>query len=142
MIEDPRWELALLATVQAFYQRLLSEQLGGEIPAPAELAADIISHTDDVHSTLQKMHRWIQLLDMAITPAMLRLGMPPELDAEVAEALLRYFARHRDDSAANRNKTDLVATFLYRHPRVPGQWEQHEAMDWTAPLRFRRWKSR
>lgn len=135
MVEDPKWELALLATVQAFYHRLLSEHLGGQLPAPAELAADVISRNDDLPLTLQRMQLWIQLLDMAITPAMLRLGMTPELDAEVAEAMLRYFARHRDDSAANRDKTDLVATFLFRHPRVPGQWERRGyGLDGSIPL--------
>ena len=135
MVEDPQWELALLATVQAFYQRLLSEQLGGQLPAPAELASDAIGHADDVRPTLEKMHLWVQLLDMAITPAMLRVGMKSDLDAEVAEALLRYFARHRDDSAANRDKTDLIVTFLYRHPRVPGQWERRGyGLDGSIPL--------
>ena len=135
MVEDLQWELALLATVQAFYQRLLSEQLGGKLPAPAELAHDVIGHTDDVRSTLQQMHLWIQLLDMAITPAMLRMGMQSDLDPEAAEALLRYFARHRDDSGANRDKTDLVATFLFRHPRVPGQWERRGyGLDGSIPL--------
>jgi len=134
LVEDPKWELALLATVQSFYQRLLSDQLGGEMPAPAELAPDVISHTEDVRFTLDQMHLWIQLLDMAITPAMLRLGVS-DLDPEVAEALLRYFARHRDDSGANRDKTDLVATFLFRHPRVPGQWEQRGyGLDGSIPL--------
>ena len=135
MVEDPKWELALLATVQSFYQRLLSDQLGGELPAPAELAPDVISHADDVRSTLDQMQLWIQLLDMAITPAMLRLGVQSDLDPEVAEALLRYFARHRDDSGANRDKTDLVATFLFRHPRVAGQWEQRGyGLDGSIPL--------
>ena len=135
MVEDPNWELALLATVQAFYQRLLGEQLGGEIPTSAELAPDVIGHAEDVRATLGKMHLWVKLLDMAISPAMLRVGMKPDLDAEVAEALLRYFARHRDDSAANRDKTDLVATFLYRHPRVPGQWERRGyGLDGSIPL--------
>ena len=135
MVEDPNWELALLATVQAFYQRLLSEQLGGELPAPAELAPDAIGQTEDARPTLQKMYLWVQLLDMAISPAMLRVGMKPDLDAEVAEALLRYFARHRDDTAANRDKTDLVSTFLYRHPRVPGQWERRGyGLDGSIPL--------
>lgn len=134
LVEDPKWELALLATVQSFYQRLLSDQLGGEMPAPADLAPDVISHAADVRATLDQMHLWIQLLDMAITPAMLRLGMQ-DLDPEVAEALLRYFARHRDDSAANRDKTDLVATFLFRHPRVAGQWEQRGyGLDGSIPL--------
>lgn len=135
MVEDPQWELALLATVQSFYQRLLSDQLGGELPAPAELAPNVISHTEDVRSTLDQMQLWIQLLDMAITPAMLRLGVQSDLDPEVAEALLRYFARHRDDSGANRDKTDLVATFLFRHPRVTGQWEQRGyGLDGSIPL--------
>jgi len=135
LVEDPRWELALLATVQAFYQRILSEQIGGTLPTPAELTRDALTQAHDVRRTLQEMHRWNQLLDMAITPAMLRLGMTSDLDAEVAEALLRYFARHRDDSAANRDKTDLVATFLYRHPRVPGQWERHGyGLDGSIPL--------
>ena len=135
MVEDPKWELALLATVQSFYQRLLSDQLGGELPAPAELAPDVISHTDDVRSTLDQMQLWIQLLDMAITPAMLRIGVQSDLDPEVAEALLRYFARHRDDSGANRDKTDLIATFLFRHPRVAGQWEQRGyGLDGSIPL--------
>ena len=135
MVEDPKWELALLATVQSFYQRLLSDQLGGELPAPGELAPDVISHTDDVRSTLDRMQLWIQLLDMAITPAMLRIGVQSDLDPEVAEALLRYFARHRDDSGANRDKTDLIATFLFRHPRVAGQWEQRGyGLDGSIPL--------
>jgi hypothetical protein len=135
LVEDPKWELALLATVQSFYQRLLSDQLRGELPAPAELAPDVISRATDVRSTLDQMQLWIQLLDMAITPAMLRLAVQPDLDPEVAEALLRFFARHRDDSGANRDKTDLVATFLFRHPRVAGQWEQRGyGLDGSIPL--------
>jgi len=135
LVEDPKWELALLATVQGFYQRLLSDQLGGELPAPAELAPDVICHARNVRSTLDQMQLWIQLLDMAITPAMLRLGVQSDLDPEVAEALLRYFARHRDDSGANRDKTDLVATFLFRYPRVAGQWEQRGyGLDGSIPL--------
>jgi hypothetical protein len=135
LVEDPKWELALLATVQGFYQRLLSEQLGAELPAPAELASEAIGHSDDVRSILERMHLWIKLLDMAITPAMLRVGIHQDLDPEVAEALLRYFARHRDDSDSNRDKTDLVATFLFRHPRVPGQWERRGyGLDGSIPL--------
>jgi len=135
LAEDPKWELALLATVQGFYQRLLSEQLSGELPVPAELASESIRQSNEVRSLLERMHIWIKLLDMAITPAMLRLGIRPDLDAEVAEGLLRYFARHRDDSGSNRDKTDLVATFLFRHPRVPGQWERRGyGLDGSIPL--------
>jgi hypothetical protein len=135
LAEDPKWELALLATVQGFYQRLLSEQFGEDLPVPSALAIDSIRHSSDVRETLRRLHLWIRLLDTATTPATLRLGMCDELDPEVAEALLRYFVRHRDDSDSNRDKTDLVATFLFRHPRVPGQWERRGyGLDGSIPL--------
>ncbi len=135
MAEDPKWELALLASVQGFYQRLLGDYLGGEIPTPAELTPEIVRQADDVRGVLDQMHIWIQLLDRASTPAMLRMGMRSDLDPEAAEALLRYYARHRDGSDLSRDKTDLVATFLYRNPRVPGQWEQSGyGLDGSLPL--------
>src|SRR5215468_1673198 len=113
----------------------MGDHLGGEIPAPAELTPEAIGRTEDVRHTLVRMKLWIQLLDMAVTPSLLRQGMATDLDAEIAEALLRYFARHRDDSATNRDKTDLVATFLFRHPRVSGQWQQRGyGLDGSLPL--------
>src|SRR5205823_13923120 len=81
------------------------------------------------------MRRWLRLLDLAITPAMLRRALTPDTDAEIAEALLRYLARKKDSSDFNRDKTDLVATFLYRHPRVPGQWDRRGyGLDGSLPL--------
>jgi hypothetical protein len=86
-------------------------------------------------NTLSMMYRWLHLLDMAITPAMLRQGLTSDTDSEVAEALLRYFVRRREANDINRDKTDLIATFLYRHPRVPGQWEQSGyGLDGALPL--------
>lgn len=135
MVEDPKWELAILATVQGFYEKLLQEHLGGEVPVPAGLEDISLQSDSDVHGTLSSMHRWLRLLDLAITPAMLRRALTPETDAEIAEAMLRYFTRNKDGSDANRDKTDLVATFLYRHPRVPGQWERRGyGLDGSVPL--------
>ena len=135
MVDDPKWELAILATVQGFYEKLLQEHLGGEVPVPAGLEAISLQSDDNVHGTLLSMHRWLRLLDLAITPAMLRRSLTPETDAEIAEAMLRYFTRKKDTGDANRDKTDLVATFLYRHPRVPGQWERSGyGLDGSVPL--------
>jgi hypothetical protein len=66
---------------------------------------------------------------------MLRQALTPETDSEVAEALLRYFVRRREATEISRDKTDLIATFLYRHPRVPGQWQQSGyGLDGALPL--------
>ncbi len=136
LAEDLRFELAILATVQGLYQKLLHETLGGEVPIPRGLDEDALRHSErELPNTLSRMYRWLHLLDMAITPAMLRQALTPDTDSEVAEALLRYFVKRREPSDINRDKTDLIATFLYRHPRVPGQWEQSGyGLDGALPL--------
>ena len=136
MAEDLRFELAILATVQGFYQKLMSDTLGGELPVPSGLDEDALRHSErELPNTLTRMYRWLHMLDMAITPAMLRQALTPDTDSEVAEALLRYFVRRREATDVNRDKTDLIATFLYRHPRVPGQWEQSGyGLDGALPL--------
>ncbi len=136
MAEDLRFELAILATVQGFYQKLMRDALGGDVPIPSGLDEDALRHSEhELPTTLSRMYRWLHMLDMAITPAMVRQALTPETDSEVAEALLRYFVRRREPSDVNRDKTDLIATFLYRHPRVPGQWQQSGyGLDGALPL--------
>jgi hypothetical protein len=136
LAEDLKFELAILATVQGFYQKLLRDQLGGDVPIPSGLDENALRQSDgDLPETLSRMYRWLHVLDMAITPAMLRQALTPETDSEVAEALLRYFVRRREPSEINRDKTDLISTFLYRHPRVQGQWQQQGyGLDGALPL--------
>jgi hypothetical protein len=135
LAEDLRFELSILATVQGFYQKLMRDSLGGDVPIPSGLDEDALRTGSELPTTLSRMYRWLHLLDMAITPAMLRQALTPDTDSEVAEALLRYFVRRREASDINRDKTDLISTFLYRHPRVPGQWEQSGyGLDGALPL--------
>ena len=136
MVEDAKWELAILATVQGFYEKLLQESLEGEVPVPQGLEAISLQENDGhVHPTLTRMRRWLTLLDMAISPAMLRRAFTADTDPEIAEAMLRYLVRRKDASDENRDKADMVATYLYRHPRVPGQWEQRGyGLDGSLPL--------
>jgi hypothetical protein len=136
VVEDPKWELAILATVQGFYEKLLQESVGGEVPVPAGLETVSLQESEgSVLETLSRMHRWLQLLDMAITPAMLRRAFTTDTDPEIAEAMLRYFARKKEINHVVRDKADLVATFLYRHPRVPGQWDRRGyGLDGSLPL--------
>jgi hypothetical protein len=136
LVEDPKWELSILANVSGFYQKLLRDYLQGDLPVDPGLEdAAIHQAKSDLRDTLGKMHRWLQLLDMAITPAMVREALTTDIDPEIAEALIRYYTRKREFTDADRDKTDLVATFLYRHPRVPGQWERRGyGLDGALPL--------
>jgi hypothetical protein len=136
LVEDAKWELSILANVSGFYQKLLRDYLHGDLPVHPGLENEAIHQADsDLREILGKMHRWLQLLDMAITPAMVRQGLTTDTDPEIAEALIRYYTRKRDFADGDRDKTDLVATFLYRHPRVPGQWERRGyGLDGALPL--------
>ena len=135
MVEDPKWELAILATVQGFYEKLLEQFVGEEVPVPGGLE-DVASQPDDqVIKTLSLMHCWLRLLELAVSPAMLRRAFTTDTDPEIAEAMLRYYTRNQDYSDQHRDKTDLVVTFLYRHPRVAGQWERRGyGLDGSLPL--------
>lgn len=136
MVEDPKWELAILATVHGFYQKLLRDYFSGDLPIPAGLDTDALANSNgSLSDAVTVMRRWLRLLDMAITPAMMRLALSGDTDPEIAEALLRYFSRKTDSSDVDRDKTDLIATFLYRNPRVPGQWESRGyALDGVLPV--------
>jgi hypothetical protein len=135
LIEDAKWELAILATVHGFYQKLLRDHFDGDIPIPAGLDTDSLALPNDESSeSLTRMRRWLCLLDMAITPAMVRCALSADTDPEMAEGLLRYYAR-KNSPELDRDKADLVATFLYRNPRVPGQWERRGyALDGILPI--------
>ena len=136
MVDDPKWELAILGTVHSFYQKLLEESLADQLLVPQGLETDSISQPDiDLNDTVERMRRWLRLLDLAVTTAALRHGLAADGDPEVAEALLRYYARKASPSDADRDKIDFAATFLYRNPRVAGQWESRGvALDGVVPM--------
>ena len=62
MAEDPKWELAILATVQGFYEKLLQDSVEGEVPVPAGLETVSLHGEADVGETLGAMRRWLRLL--------------------------------------------------------------------------------
>lgn len=136
MAVDLNWELTILEIVQGFYLNLLRDFLQDEVTPPRGLEAESLRARDrDVAQLLPDMRRWLKLLDMAITPEMLRISLTAAVDQDLAEALLRYYGRKQSRNDFDRDKTDFVVTFLYRNPRVPGQWDKRGfSMDGLAPL--------
>ena len=136
MVQDPRWELAILSTVHSFYQKLLEECLHSSLLVPAGLDSDSLADpAGDLTETVGRMRRWLRLLDLSVSTAMLRQGLTADGDPELAEALLRYFAHKVNPGDTDRDKADFVVTFLYRNPRVPGQWESRGfGLDGSVPL--------
>jgi len=136
VVEDSKWELAIVETVYGFYRKLLRDCTQEPVPLPSDLHLRSLGELDEQFpDPLSRIRGWLKLLDLAVTPAMLRQSLTPGVDPEVAETLLRYYARKKASSDVDRDKADFVSTFLYRYPRVPGQWEKHGySLDGVVPI--------
>lgn len=98
-----------LVAAHAFYLGLVEATLGHKVPVPPEVAAARQAPGEESRDLLQ---RWLALLDMAITPPMVRDALKDSTSYETAESLLRYYLQRAAE--ADRDKADFVATFLYR----------------------------
>jgi hypothetical protein len=122
--ECPR-ELADLRTVHAFYLSLLEAHLGHPVPLPADVNP---AAQADSASAIETLKFWLDLMDMAITPPMVREALKRTEGAETAHALLRYFVAKASARSSDRDKTDCVITYLFRTPSTgsPNQWHRPE----------------
>ena len=136
MVEDSKFELAIVETVYSFYQKLLQDSVQEPVPLPDNLHQMSLGDLDrHFPEPLTRLRGWLKLLDLAVTPSMLRHSLTSDVDPEIAETLLRYYARKKAASEVDRDKADFVATFLYRNPRVPGQWDKHGyTLDGVVPI--------
>jgi hypothetical protein len=136
VVEDSKWELAIVETVYGFYQKLLRDCVQEPVPLPGNLHLMSLGELDQQFpDPLARLRGWLKVFDLAVIPSMLRQTLTPEVDPEIAETLLRYYTRKKASTDVDRDKADFVATFLYRYPRVPGQWEKHGySLDGVVPI--------
>jgi hypothetical protein len=104
-------QLLDMAAVHAFYIGLLEDVLGHPVPTPRDITA---SPAEAVEKSIHDLQHWLNLLDLAITPPMVRDALRESTTQETAEALLRHFVRKSSRSDPDRDKTDFIVTFLYR----------------------------
>ena len=120
-------ELQDLAAVHVFYLSLLEKQLGHAVPLPAEVKQALDSPGDTSQLT-QTLKFWLNLMDMASTPPMVREALKRVHGPETAHALLRYFVTKSSVRFSDRDKTDCLVTYLFRTPAPgsPNKWERPE----------------
>ena len=107
MPQDPKRELQDLVAVHRFYVALLEKHLGHPVPVPAEVLAP---------RSVEVVRQWLRLLDMAISPPMVRDALKQASSPEAAEALLRHYIFQNSHSDYDRDKTDFLGTYLLRNP--------------------------
>lgn len=124
MGQDPQKELQDLKVVHDLYLGLLQKNLGHNVPVPAEVK----NEPENLPELISNFKMWLDLLDLALTPPLIRDALKTIPGFETAHALLRYFITKSSSRPGDRDKTDCIITYLFR---TPAQKEQPTA--WQRP---------
>jgi len=119
-------ELQDLTAIHTFQVSLLEKHLEHRIPLPAQVES--LPAEPESTEAVQPLKHWLGLLDMAITPPMIREALKCTDGPETAHSLLRYFVGKASAHSNDRDKTDCVITHLFRRPQPesPGRWHRPE----------------
>src|SRR5262249_50268743 len=75
----------------------------------------------------QTLRNWLDLLDLATTPPLVRDALKTLPGFDTAHSLLRYFATKASVRSGDRDKTDCIITHLFRNPQGnPAVWHRPE----------------
>ena len=129
MGQDSQRELKDLIAVSSFYIGLLEKSLGHPVPAPAAVSNPDQS-SEKIASTLEQFRYWLDVLDLAMTPPLVRDSLKAASGYETAHAVLRYHVAKASGRSGDRDKTDCVITYLFRNPppvnEAPPAWQRPE----------------
>ena len=109
MPQDALRELLDLSAIHSFYIQVLEERLGHPVP-PHEVKSE------NPAALSLTLYRWLSLLDLAISPVMVRDALQKRPQREALEALLRMYILKASTLDVDRDKADFLATYLYRNP--------------------------
>lgn len=109
MPQDRLRELLDLSAIHGFYVGIIEQQLGHPVP-PHELKPE------DYAALAMNIHQWLDVLDLAIQPGMVRDALQQQPPREALEALLRMYILRASEREGDRDKADFIATYLYRNP--------------------------
>ena len=128
MVQDSLKELQDLKVVHTFYLGLLEKNLGHSVPVPLEIK-NITDQTENAAALIAEFKLWLDLLDLALTPPLVRDALKVLPGLETAHALLRYFTIKASQRPGDRDKTDCIITHLFRIPAqgdTPPAWHRPE----------------
>jgi hypothetical protein len=125
--QDSVKELQDLKTVHTFYLGLLEKNLGHGVPVPLEIKG-ASEQPADSSEEIKNFKMWLDLLDLALTPPLIRDALKTIPGFETSHALLRYFTTKASQRPGDRDKTDCIITYLFRTPD-----NAHRKIEWQRP---------
>lgn len=125
MGQDSEKELKDLKTVHTFYLGLLEKNLGHGVPVPIEIK-DECDPPSNPEGLTQNFKMWLDLVDLALSPPLVRDALKTIPGFDISYALLRYFTSKASQRAGDRDKTDCIITYLFRNPAEQQAWQRPE----------------
>ena len=121
-------ELQDLTAVHGFYLTVLQKNLNHGVPIPAEIKSPSVNGQGSTPEATTSLKNWLDLLDMAICPPMVRDALKTVQGFDVPHALLRYYVSKASQRANDRDKLDCVTTLLFRQVPAdsPHKWQRPE----------------
>jgi hypothetical protein len=117
--QDSLKELQDLKTVHTFYLGLLEKNLGHGVPLPVEIK-NVTDAPENAVALIADFKLWLDLLDLALTPPLMRDALKTVSGLETAHALLRYFTTKASQRSGDRDNTDCIITYLFVIPDTGG----------------------
>ena len=126
--------------IHAIYQAILESELKHDFPLPQVVQDSLQDSLDDqaAAKASQPVQRaaeeWLQLLDLAVTPHLMR-SYVKERGAEdtVLRALIRFVSSKKSHSQDDRDKVDWLTTHLFRlreeQKRRPTAWPKTDVLE-------------
>ena len=120
--------------IHAIYQTVLERELKHSIPLPQAAQDALEKAAADGQLVPQAAQDWLELLDMAVTPHLLRshLNEHPAEDA-LLRALIRAVVTKKAHSQDDRDKVDWLTTHLFRireeQKRRATTWPKADVME-------------
>jgi hypothetical protein len=126
--QDSLKELQDLKIVHTFYLGLLEKNLGHGVPIPVEIK-NVTDEPETAVALIGDFKLWLDLLDLALTPPLVRDALKSLPGFETAHALLRYYTTKGSQRSGDRDKTDCIITYMFRMPShgdAPPTWHRPE----------------
>lgn len=101
--------------LHGLFAGIVAEQLGGELPLPMEVEVLVQGGAASSQTVSEKALRWLELLDLCVTPALFRTRVQKQMpDEETLVSVVRYLAGKSVHMEADRDRLDWLLTYLFK----------------------------
>jgi hypothetical protein len=127
--------------IDSIYETILQKVLSHPLPTPEEISRLRASTNRERSPAPDLATHWIGLLDLAVTPHLLRTyALEHQTDEAGIRALIRFLAAKPSHTQEDRDKIDWLATHFFKlreeRDKQPTAWPRADLMEILSGIEF------